>query len=1006
MTPSSNLPQSIFGLVAIFLSMALLTFIAMNLGALRQRDTNKKSALATVFALIIWLMNLAFVGTIVFSKGKEPPSWVLAVIGLGFFVALAFIIVSSILAIIGLIECVRDRHEQKGFKRAIGSLVSHAFMILAILVGVIYTAVQKSSTTSRDKVAENRPSAPSVSSVPLERSSSLGGESLINEEWNFRLDSPAGWVRQTPKPNANPESRVRGMLVRTEPPMSCAVATERLTREEPLQKFVTMLKETQGNGGLTDLNEGPLRVGGIDGWLVEYESEVGNGKSAYSNWIGQQDGVLYTMLIWGKSADRDEVHNEAVKLRSGFRLLKSSRSGTTTSSASVTAALEYTSSRFYWSFDGRGTVWTHKLPRLSEVNFAAEWGAHVPGRAWAFCVIPVWVGGDEALDLELVLPAMLDRLGLPYPSDHFYGVRDVRQDAVSGRAMAIEREVDGTPLLYRLRVLQGRGFVYLLAAWFDKRSDSLTDQLDEALDRVKFPQQIEPPDLTQFSENEKLAHALVYNGIGLELDRAGRTTEATSWFRRAGDMSPKDAVVAGNFVEMCFKLGQVKEAIAFLEANRENFAGNHKITLRLARAQYLAGEDEAGLKTMAALFESGYRDDTEFVGYATGLCDAGRTDDALAALDRYVKGRETNALKRLRATIHTYKREFDRAIELLLAAQGAAPNDTETTIALADAYFGAERYTETVAECEKLIAAGRSTAYVHRRKGFAEFSLKHYREAKVAFETALEKTPGDPDLKRILEHVSGMLGEGSNSAVKKPIEPVAIPQALLTGKVAEPEAALTRDYSAWYRRCVYGVECIKGREAKTTEHTAITIRDQRGVERFSSLEFRFDPLSEEIFVNSLLVKDESGKTMATGRVEDSYVVDDGMGEMATQHKILHVPVPALKPGFSLEYTVTRRDSAPPTEVEFRPHYFSRPLPVQESALYVKTGGTTLKWEGSPGVPKPQREGDDEYVWALKNPPIYRWEPLQVPTEKFLPIVWLGDAGTRWEAEVVEYSTLR
>jgi hypothetical protein len=102
-----------------------------------------------------------------------------------------------------------------------------------------------------------------------------------------------------------------------------------------------------------------------------------------------------------------------------------------------------------------------------------------------------------------------------------------------------------------------------------------------------------------------------------------------------------------------------------------------------------------------------------------------------------------------------------------------------------------------------------------------------------------------PSSRGTLDYVSGLLGEGANTLVKKLIEPVAIPADLLSNRPPDKAAAYLAGFDAWYPQSVRAIEFVKGRELRTTERQVIKVVAQQGVEKFSTLEFRFDPLSEK-----------------------------------------------------------------------------------------------------------------------------------------------------------------
>ena len=98
---------------------------------------------------------------------------------------------------------------------------------------------------------------------------------------------------------------------------------------------------------------------------------------------------------------------------------------------------------------------------------------------------------------------------------------------------------------------------------------------------------------------------------------------------------------------------------------------------------------------------------------------------------------------------------------------------------------------------------------------------------------------------------------------------------------------------------------------KTTTRQVVKLFDSSGVTRFSTFQFEFDPLAQQLYVNSLRVTDEAGQEIAFGKPSDYYVIDDGGNGVASGRKLLNVPVPGLKPGCTIELVFTRRDLVSP-----------------------------------------------------------------------------------------------
>ena len=698
------------------------------------------------------------------------------------------------------------------------------------------------------------------------------------------------------------------------------------------------------------------------------------------------NGVFGVILVGGMIAGLRERLADPAALRFG-----------------ATAPATFHGEKFGYDVNLAGTGWTRRWDNLATDCPSADFGVETAKGNGCLCVIPLSLGDGE-VDLDTLTAALLSRFAIAFPDAAIRNLKDWDIYDTQGRDFTCTRPIGNRDFLYRFRLMRHRGCAYLIAAWIGNTDEQRTKLLNQAIDSVKLDGHATPPQIPdRLTERERTVHGLLLNAIALAFDRASQPGAALPWFKRALDFNPRDTIVLTNYVETCFKLGRNAEALASLDEYLAKFPGNQKLAAKRADLQFASGDPEGGLKAYGTLFRDGYRDDTQFAGYINELSARDQTDTALAALDHYAAAKETPTLRRLRASILVARHEFDQATALLLALQTEAPKDTETALTLADCHFAAGHHTEALAECEKLIAANHDSAYVWRRKGFVEYSLKRYREAKASFEKAHEKDPPNADLKRMLDHVSGLLGEGGNSLVKKSLEPVPVPAALLADPPADQAGAYLKGFSAYYVRSVRAISFEKGAELKTTERVSIRVLDAQGVEKFSTIELSFDPLGEEIFVNSLLVKNPAGEVVATGRVEDSYVVDDGVGETATQRKNLHLPVPGLHPGFTLEYTVTRRDTGAADSFRFRPHQFARTLPALRSVLHVVAPRDAVKWEGTPGLPAPKTE-NGSLTWIVEQPPIYRWEPIQAPAEAFLPMLWLGDAHANWTTEAREYLT--
>lgn len=957
------------GIVVVLLLIPLI----LNLVALRRDSTNKKCALAVIVLVAGWMISS--IGTMILQQTESNPVLMI----LPGLMALCCIIASFVLAIIGLVE-IGSRRYRHGKKRAISVLV------VGTLFGV--TMVVSAVMGYREMAERRNPKAVGKA-----------GESVTNEAWNFRIKPPSGWA---PVDGGKINPLARAAFIYSAPQLFCMVLVEDHPGADlDLEAAGEVIKSgLRSRGEVEFVTEGRKAVNGIEGLFLESDVRLRGQRLLFQHWVVQNRSHIYQLVLWGDGKSPEKVRTAGEKFRDGFSIIDPNRTALINPAV---ASAAFRSQSFGYSVDPAGSAWKRRWESLAKDMPTAEHGLQTVSQQGCFVVVPVVIG-DAETDIDTLATAFIGSLGVGSADETSGSRKDFGQGPFRGRSFDCERVYEGMNLHYRMRVLRGHGLAFLLAAWRDTKVEPRPEVLDEILDRVVFDDTPPtPPPVEKLSDRERLTHSMVWNDIGLALDKAGQTAAALPWFQRAFETGKPDATILSNYMETCAKLGKAGDALAFINRHIDKFPGNQKIAVARANAQFSSGDDEGAMKSYEALFDGGYRDDKLFADYIAELTARERGEAALAVMDRYVGDKPTPGLARLRAKVHQARREIDKALEILLALQKKAPTDSETTLALADCYFEAQRHTEALAECEKLITAKRDTAYVWRRKGFVEFSLKRYREAKASFEKAHEKEPANADIKRMLDHVSGMLGEGGNSLVKKAIEPVPVPEALLAGPKAEKESAYLKGFSAYYVQSIRAISYVKGKELKSTDRQTVRVLDTQGVEKFSTLEIGFDPLGEEVFVNSLVVKNAAGEVVAKGRVEDSYVVDQSAAEMATQRKILHVPVPSLQPGCTIDYTVTRRDTGPCESFRFHSHPFVRSLPSLRNTLFVAAPSDVVKWEATPGVPTPKR-ADGSLTWVVEQTPVYRWEPLQAPLEAFLPMLWLGDAHATWPGEAKSYLT--
>jgi len=563
-----------------------------------------------------------------------------------------------------------------------------------------------------------------------------------------------------------------------------------------------------------------------------------------------------------------------------------------------------------------------------------------------------------------------------------------------------QRMEGGRDYTYRLKILQGGGFAYLIAAWAERANVEKEKLLADAFSRVEIiPSPSGALDLSALSAREKRVQRILLNGIGLAYMREQQYEQSQRFFEAVLKMGapPKDTPYLANLADNFIAAGKYREALNALERYPELVNAQAALQADRAFLQGHLGQTESAVTNYARLFENGYTSEGYFKDYIGLLSGSGQVEKGLAAAEAYLRRQDTPALRLLQASLLKQQKKFDDAVELLQKQHELHPFHAGVSYALGDAFILAGRPKDALTLAKDLLK-DQNTASSWFVKGRAEFALKWYREAKESFEHALSKAPADPDIKYFVELASQTLGEGDNTSIKDPIEAVPIPPEL-----AESQAAGTnygRDDGAYYSRRLSAVSFERGKELKRTDYYSIHTLSAAGVSAFSTFQIAFHPLVEQLYINRLEVRDAAGSLVSTGRVSDYYLLEDHSMFPASSRKVLNMPVPGLQPGYSLEVVATRREIGTPKEFTFLPFIFSQAFPVQESILYLTGDTGSVRSAASPPL-KAERSGEG-LCWRWKDPPVARWEPLAPSMTDYLPMLWLADASSRWPQLVTNY----
>ncbi|MBN8227025.1 DUF3857 domain-containing protein [Corallococcus macrosporus] len=747
-----------------------------------------------------------------------------------------------------------------------------------------------------------------------------------------------------------------------------------------------------GLGPVEKLSREPHAVGELKGIRMRTRANHKQMQLTYVQWVYSHEGYAYQLMAWGSTKNEKELFEEADRLFSHFSMVDPQRKATP--DAAAASPLTGHSTEYGYSVELDGRLWARPTNLATEFP-EADFGA-ISDNA-SVVVVPIWLFGEEPSP-DALAHGLLSVLNVDSDEAAVRNAHEVTTGKLSGRAFTYEAQnEEGAVDEYELRVFRDGDMAYLLAGWWVKNQPTLGTRVRSALDAVQLSAPSTAPRAAAVGKASATTHARVFNSIAMYHADREDLAAALPFFKRAFELEPGDPVLLINTVAGYSAAGQYEEGLALINAHAKRFRGELRLESWRAWLLVRSGREAEGFQTYASIFPARLTNETHLGRYLSLLEEKGRVALALQVIQQYRKRADSTSVTLMHADILRRKGVPAQAAALLRQRQKREGYTLEIAEALADTWLEARKPKLALDIAEEMVSKSAQSPKGYQVRARAEYALKRYAEAKSSLEKALELEPSSANTRQFLEHVSGTLGQGVNSVLKTPIEEVALPPDLL---VRRDKPAGAPGHNGQYLLRATAISFVKGKELRITDVRRVQVHNAAGVERFNTFEFELNPLSEEIFVNRVEVRDERGRVVAKGKVEDCYVSDKASAQQGTQRRTLVVPVPGLKPGHTVDVVVTRRDLTPPQSMRFLEQDFSASIPTSRAVLYVRGDVDAMKWRASPGI-KPF-QAPDAWTFVVEQPALYREEGMQPDHQEYLPMAWLAPVGTTWEAEGTDY----
>lgn len=711
----------------------------------------------------------------------------------------------------------------------------------------------------------------------------------------------------------------------------------------------------------------------------------------YDIWITIQSGRIYQLMTYGPKLRSKEVSQFSRSMMESFRILKP------TKNLKEAVAKQVDVEDHPWGIATKlgsqgWAAWPGARKDFPNAVFAAY---HAPDMFVGVVPLPIQ---STPIDLTTAANALLGAslgwtlekelsdhkpITLPGVVDGFQGSHD--SDSSSGSVH------------YEIRILRMENRCLMLVGWGTGKTSNQSKVIQSGLDAIRVTSLKSLPSFHDSTEAQQKNMALCLHECGMAAHRRQEELQSASLFQEAFEISQDNPRTLESAAYTLRLTGQSATALTLLEKHADLFLNDASLEAIKGLLENDTG-NKKGADRLLALFKKGHRNEDDLLATMQILFGHSRAEDAVKMVTKFLEKGGSSRVRRWQALAHDQTGDSKKALELMEKMLESPPVEVESEFCYGEIANNAEAYEKASKMVARLIKEGHDGPRTRMIAGWAQAGRKEWREAKASFEVADKSSPNTPLILDAIARASSALGEGDNSSLKTEIPALEIP-ASLQKDLAKAAAMPPADgASAQHLHRVTLLQYQKDKPLVTTIHRVTKILEAGAIPDFSTLTFPFDPLSENIYVNSLVVKNEDGSEAARLKPEEQYIVDESsQSAMATHRKILRIAVPGLKVGRTIHLVLTQREKSTDPLFPWQRMVFSSSLPCNLDATVVISPVGSFKVSGNSVFEKLANVTQSGNAWQATISPVPQfYNESSLPSiDTFLPVLHLGEAKGDW-----------
>jgi len=523
----------------------------------------------------------------------------------------------------------------------------------------------------------------------------------------------------------------------------------------------------------------------------------------------------------------------------------------------------------------------------------------------------------------------------------------------------------------------------------DTKPEALTANLD--LIQVA-PGANGDPDFGLIEQRE--FHRCALAGFAEDATANGRHVEAADchrtlfeWDRRPDDLCNASRSLAA--------AGSKDEALRLLAEQEGRLAGRPEWEIQ--KMLLLAGIGQAleSRRVAAGLLRSGGLPASVAAVYIETLVEAKEFTEARPFVKLLTEIDRSPLWQLYQALLLAETGERGKAAALIRAVRTAAPADIELSVECVHVLMRCRLFPEALELARFLAVKNPQREQLQLLAAACHTALGHMAEARDAYQKILDANPASVTAKEALAMLAASSGQdGTEEIVNTSIPAVALP-ASLAAKLPRPHSPLADEggQSVVHLYRITGLQIHTSQPLRQTIRGAIRILDEEGMSLYNTMRIPVHPGVQRLCIHHLRALDPAGRSLGEANLKDHYGLDAGGSGMAVSGKVIHLPVPGLKPGCTIDYAYTIENAGSTGAIEYTRHVFAQAEPCRLDAWFITGDTAQMKFASSRNL-QPERDGDSQ-VWLERKPAVLSSSILLSGEEDTLPVLHAGTPSQSW-----------